>query len=133
MQRRIMRRRIINYGLLCGASIFILSFPVNTSEIEQNNTFKKGWTTTSLNVRKKPSTKSKEKKRNWVRLNIKTSTHMYTSNTFRRRKSNTIYIVFQNIQVIRVGCLTPRSLQYHPHNIYYKMNVPIQAHMVFVR
>lgn len=54
-----MRRRIINYGLLCGASIFILSFPVDASEIEQNNTFKKGWTTTSLNVRKKPSTKSK--------------------------------------------------------------------------
>ena len=54
-----MRRRIINYGLLCSAAIFILSFPVNASEIEQNNTFKKGWTTTSLNVRKKPSTKSK--------------------------------------------------------------------------
>lgn len=54
-----MRRRIINYGLLYGTSIFILSFPVNAAEIKPNNTFKKGWTKTTLNVRKKPSTKSK--------------------------------------------------------------------------
>ena len=53
-----MRRRIINYGILCSAAIFILSFPVDASEL-QNETFKKGWTTTPLNVRKKPSTNSK--------------------------------------------------------------------------
>ena len=53
-----MRRRIINYGILCSAAIFILSFPVDASE-SQNETFKKGWTTTPLNVRKKPSTNSK--------------------------------------------------------------------------
>lgn len=80
-----MRRRIINYGLLCGTSIFILSFPVNASETIQNNTFKKGWTKTTLNVRKNPSTKSKvldilpfntkvkfiKENKNWLKIKYK--------------------------------------------------------------
>lgn len=50
-------RRIINYCML-SSTLFLLSFPFSVSANEVPK-FKRGWTTTRLNVRKKPSKKSK--------------------------------------------------------------------------
>ena len=50
-------RRIINYCML-SSTLFLLSFPFSVSANEVPK-FKRGWTTTRLNVRKKPSKTSK--------------------------------------------------------------------------
>ena len=50
-------RRIINYCML-SSTLFLLSFPFSVSANEVPK-FKRGWTTTRLNVRENPSKKSK--------------------------------------------------------------------------